>query len=154
MSSATNAQNDKASNTRPTVAGWSSPVARQAHNLKVTGSNPVPATKSNRHIKYLEPDLTSRVFACRKHINATSTFAKTGGDRRADSILTVHKQSRRSPNRPFDYRCSIFAGRVAAMLDEVSFRCDSHGDRYRRIATIAPSKSGGSRSFEHRAAFL
>ena len=28
------------------VAGWSSPVARQAHNLKVTGSNPVPATKS------------------------------------------------------------------------------------------------------------
>ena len=24
-------------------AGWSSPVARQAHNLKVTGSNPVPA---------------------------------------------------------------------------------------------------------------
>jgi hypothetical protein len=27
------------------TAGWSSPVARQAHNLKVTGSNPVPATK-------------------------------------------------------------------------------------------------------------
>ena len=30
---------------RVTGAGWSSPVARQAHNLKVTGSNPVPATK-------------------------------------------------------------------------------------------------------------
>ena len=30
-------------------AGWSSPVARQAHNLKVAGSNPAPATK----IKYL-----------------------------------------------------------------------------------------------------
>src|SRR4051812_30496539 len=30
----------------PTNAGWSSPVARQAHNLKVTGSNPVPATTS------------------------------------------------------------------------------------------------------------
>ena len=27
-------------------AGWSSPVARQAHNLKVTGSNPVPATNT------------------------------------------------------------------------------------------------------------
>ena len=26
------------------AAGWSSPVARQAHNLKVTGSNPVPAS--------------------------------------------------------------------------------------------------------------
>ena len=26
--------------------GWSSPVARQAHNLKVVGSNPIPATKN------------------------------------------------------------------------------------------------------------
>jgi hypothetical protein len=29
-------------------AGWSSPVARQAHNLKVTGSNPVPATNTQK----------------------------------------------------------------------------------------------------------
>src|SRR5579885_1944665 len=28
------------------TAGWSSPVARQAHNLKVGGSNPPPATKT------------------------------------------------------------------------------------------------------------
>src|SRR3546814_6073483 len=28
----------------PINAGWSSPVARQAHNLKVAGSNPAPAT--------------------------------------------------------------------------------------------------------------
>ncbi len=28
----------------PFVAGWSSPVARQAHNLKAAGSNPAPAT--------------------------------------------------------------------------------------------------------------
>ena len=26
-------------------AGWSSPVAREAHNLEVVGSNPTPATK-------------------------------------------------------------------------------------------------------------
>ncbi len=26
------------------IAGWSSPVARQAHNLKAAGSNPAPAT--------------------------------------------------------------------------------------------------------------
>ena len=26
------------------IAGWSSTVARRAHNPKVTGSNPVPAT--------------------------------------------------------------------------------------------------------------
>src|ERR1044071_7769641 len=30
--------------TKPHNAGWSSPVARQAHNLKVIGSNPIPAT--------------------------------------------------------------------------------------------------------------
>ena len=29
-----------------TTAGWSSPVARQAHNLKAAGSNPAPATKN------------------------------------------------------------------------------------------------------------
>ena len=28
----------------PTVAGWSSQVARRAHNPKVAGSNPAPAT--------------------------------------------------------------------------------------------------------------
>ena len=39
-----------------TVAGWSSPVARQAHNLKVTGSNPVPATKLSNLSKWLESD--------------------------------------------------------------------------------------------------
>ena len=34
-------------------AGWSSPVARQAHNLKVAGSNPAPATKSARQVNDL-----------------------------------------------------------------------------------------------------
>ena len=29
-------------------AGWSSPVARQAHNLKVVGSNPTPATNPKK----------------------------------------------------------------------------------------------------------
>jgi hypothetical protein len=29
-------------------AGWSSPVAREAHNLEVAGSNPVPATETPR----------------------------------------------------------------------------------------------------------
>ncbi len=34
--------------TQPFTAGWSSPVARQAHNLKVAGSNPAPATTFER----------------------------------------------------------------------------------------------------------
>jgi hypothetical protein len=35
------------------AAGWSSPVARQAHNLKVIGSNPIPATRKARQVKDL-----------------------------------------------------------------------------------------------------
>ena len=33
-----------ASSEKNGIAGWSSQVARQAHNLKVVGSNPAPAT--------------------------------------------------------------------------------------------------------------
>ena len=39
------------------IAGWSSPVARQAHNLKVIGSNPIPATN-------FSPDRNIRLFLC------------------------------------------------------------------------------------------
>jgi hypothetical protein len=35
------------------AAGWSSPVARQAHNLKVVSSNLTPATKITRQLKQL-----------------------------------------------------------------------------------------------------
>ena len=45
-----------------------------AHNLKVTGSNPVPATKNNNDSKYIKPDLNSLVFACAFCVNAMSTF--------------------------------------------------------------------------------
>ena len=34
------------------VAGWSSLVARWAHNPKVGGSNPPPATKKSRYIYF------------------------------------------------------------------------------------------------------
>jgi hypothetical protein len=36
------------------IAGWSSPVARQAHNLKVASSNLAPATKSSFQVGDLE----------------------------------------------------------------------------------------------------
>ena len=63
-------------------AGWSSPVARQAHNLKVVGSNPTPATKLPHDIKRLNPDLISRAFACPVYINATSTFDESSREPR------------------------------------------------------------------------
>jgi hypothetical protein len=45
-------------------AGWSSLVARRAHNPKVAGSNPAPATKENPGIAW--------VFASGAPINLTS----------------------------------------------------------------------------------
>src|SRR5215468_7727275 len=35
---------------RQVTAGWSSPVARWAHNPKVAGSNPAPATNLRSHV--------------------------------------------------------------------------------------------------------
>jgi hypothetical protein len=43
-------------------AGWSSPVARWAHNPKVVGSNPTPATKNILIIEGLG-DGDSRAFS-------------------------------------------------------------------------------------------
>jgi hypothetical protein len=45
-------------------AGWSSPVARQAHNLKVIGSNPIPATKMNLNDINHKARLARRAFCC------------------------------------------------------------------------------------------
>jgi hypothetical protein len=45
------------------AAGWSSPVARQAHNLKVVGSNPTPATTvSSFQGPFLTPRCLQRGF--------------------------------------------------------------------------------------------
>ncbi len=44
------------------AAGWSSLAARRAHNPKVAGSNPAPATNFPR--KFIEKPGASRVFLC------------------------------------------------------------------------------------------
>ena len=43
------------------TAGWSSPVARQAHNLKVVGSNPAPATNLKNNAL---AEMRGRSFLC------------------------------------------------------------------------------------------
>jgi hypothetical protein len=71
-------------------AGWSSPVARQAHNLKVIGSNPIPATKIVRYNKHLydtpEAPPASGVFVsdwCPKNARPRAS--------RFDGITTIPK---------------------------------------------------------------
>src|ERR1700733_11997139 len=45
------------------IAGWSSPVARQAHNLKVIGSNPIPATKYHADLMALKKPSSGTAFS-------------------------------------------------------------------------------------------
>jgi hypothetical protein len=44
------------------IAGWSSPVARQAHNLKVASSNLAPATNFNAAKQQVKAALSERLF--------------------------------------------------------------------------------------------
>ncbi|MGO7038101.1 hypothetical protein ACCS60_07015, partial [Rhizobium acaciae] len=55
--------------------GWSSPVARQAHNLKAAGSNPAPATKFHKN-NTQAPD--------RKNGRGFVVFARSQADARFD----------------------------------------------------------------------
>ncbi len=59
------------------IAGWSSPVARQAHNLKAAGSNPAPATNTfpldSSQIPKLKTDTDARLSVCRELCPIRST---------------------------------------------------------------------------------
>ena len=54
-------------NARTDDAGWSSPVARQAHNLKAAGSNPAPATKIKSTYKQNSPPLAGHLRSGRSY---------------------------------------------------------------------------------------
>ena len=69
-------------------AGWSSPVAHQAHNLKVAGSNPAPAT-----IESERPDLPGS--SVRIFLSAMPRFARERFSlRRNRGISRVRRTSR------------------------------------------------------------
>jgi hypothetical protein len=55
-------------------AGWSSPVARQAHNLKVIGSNPIPATNFLHGYQWDGPPLAGFFMACAERKTKTIVF--------------------------------------------------------------------------------
>ena len=83
------------------VAGWSSPVARQAHNLKVVGSNPTPATKNpnkNRQLSvsltacFVENDLTHTLHTFTHVEPGARIHGKTRDYGRKSSRLPARKQ--------------------------------------------------------------
>jgi len=69
------------------IAGWSSPVARQAHNLKAAGSNPAPATKiPKKSIRMNTTKNLCKTEAIRvRYINEI-----TCGEERGTNICAVH----------------------------------------------------------------
>ena len=79
----------------PTSAGWSSPVARQAHNLKVVGSNPTPATTDSERLGPNEPGRpclrasASSSRAPSSPYSATSTLASVGVTGLTDFLYRV-----------------------------------------------------------------
>ena len=85
------------------TAGWSSPVARQAHNLKAAGSNPAPATK----FKPPSNPLGGFLFALSPS-RSSSAIAKlpTPSVKPALSPRWRSAQSSRPLRRRFDAECA------------------------------------------------
>jgi hypothetical protein len=75
-------------------AGWSSPVARQAHNLKVVGSNPTPATKI--HTEYQLDSRDERPFSFFPNTGPELLGKKSGLPRACDQPPAVTARSGKS----------------------------------------------------------
>ena len=102
-------------------AGWSSPVARQAHNLKVTGSNPVPATKINRQ------SAPSGAFCCFGLYSISATHIHSVGCRYQDAPRDAQGERRWQHQREF----LPFAGQPGRMKNALR-----HSDCTRDLANV------------------
>ena len=84
------------------AAGWSSSVARRAHNPEVAGSNPVPATRKTRYLN--EKSLRYRVLFCPDETESlcySLPFSQTQARRRGGGRGDYHPTSRTIIQRPF-----------------------------------------------------
>ena len=77
-----------------TTAGWSSPVARQAHNLKVVGSNPTPATRNTKKYQRLQSRANNWGYA-RVCINAASIPLPDVDTRQQPTTMTNIRRRKR-----------------------------------------------------------
>ena len=104
-------------------AGWSSPVARQAHNLKVVSSNLAPATKLTRQVNGLSGFFVSDSIVVR-------------------TVSTVSQQNRRrrlalGPRRErYRARVSVILGALAAVLPNFMV---PHAVHWREAMPINPN---------------
>jgi hypothetical protein len=87
------------------IAGWSSPVARQAHNLKAAGSNPAPATfflDSNPRFQLPSFPLS---FAFTHSLRSKMSLARQQSASPCGFESTVHNQP--SNGSKYDFRCFL-----------------------------------------------
>jgi hypothetical protein len=130
-------------NTHNTHAGWSSPVARQAHNLKVTGSNPVPASiianTSRPKPKRPFPTRTTAFLPFRAQGSPTNTNAtlRRSGHRLSRPSLSASRQAIWARSAWAWARRSVSpARRAAAGLSRGSPR-PARGPRRRERGSVA-----------------
>ena len=98
---------DRKQSPRENGAGWSSPVARQAHNLKAAGSNPAPATKYSSLIKDFKAELNARLLSFQILVNTWSTFYEA----------PLHGQLDRAEGR--NHAAALHAGSSQAQISVV-----------------------------------
>ena len=77
------------------VAGWSSLVARQAHNLKVVGSNPTPAPNLK------SPRPKPRAVCCLRYGDSNPSACSRSGDPAAGRRPCTAFEAVQLPNRAF-----------------------------------------------------
>ena len=86
----------------PTDAGWSSPVARQAHNLKVVGSNPTPATTVKPLSLRTDQGLLLFVIVLSRHCRGSDVEARGGRLRDRIDARICGFSPHRNPDLPGD----------------------------------------------------
>ncbi len=132
-------------------AGWSSPVARQAHNLKVTGSNPVPATIDTGNLPTLPPAGPFAFCPSVLSPDATGRMPESVSNSRSMHVISAAASSSGARAVPR----SRLSSRVNSSQNSV-IGPDPSGDdvAHRGRAFLHPKPGGvGSRTVNHSAVF-
>ena len=128
------------------IAGWSSLVARRAHNPKVAGSNPAPATiESQARGCVLWPFSLSVGHAAFLPGNSIPPWKKHTRKQSPALLGGVFPGSRRRPS----FSCALFAetplrSHMATATQDLSITWPGHGSRVFRVE----SYGGGRLSIE------
>ena len=120
------------------IAGWSSPVARQAHNLKVAGSNPAPATN------FLSEEILRGFWTPQKVQKPRCFWARPKGNSRQERLDIVLRRPVFSEAvgyvpEPFRYKPLILLNAPERRFESASVRHSSLKNFLRRDSWVRKS---------------